>query len=334
MSSYFDLRPVPAATRVELTNRIGDGGLKWSATRFPWVHLQSMSSAGAYKVLSSYTNGPVVGTLYEANTRIKPVITSVKVKKQGELGTTRKFTVTVLAFTDEQLGELQQSYFIPGMTVRVQFGWSRSAGNQPAPAPYEDSTVSEPIAACQMLAKAQGNAVYEGLQGLVSNFSYALTPENYWEGTIEVVSATEPVLGTKLTNSCCPCSRVEKTAEGDTVVVQKPVLHTLFSDIATNFDNLAAYKARLEGPTSFFGFYGYEGEIRNPNGTAPTMTGGFGQAWKALVNKVAEEAEETFISFGALEKAIAAYSLPAAGGENTLGTLDSSNIVIRYHPDV
>jgi len=331
VSSYFDLKPVPPSTRAELASRAGNGGLGWNATKFPWVHLQSMSSKGAYKILSSYTQGPITGTLYESNTRLKPVITSVKVKKQGELGTTRKFTVTILAFTDEQLGELQQSYFIPGMTVRVQFGWSRSADGQPAPAPYEDSTVSEPIAACQMLAKAQASAVYEGLQGLVSNFSYTLTPDNYWEGTIEVVSAAEPVLGTKLTNSCGPCSRIEINPEGDKVVVHKHVLHTFFSDIAVNFDNLDAYKARLEGPSSFFGFYAYEGEIRNPNGTAPS---GWGQAWKVLVNKVAEEAEETFISFGALEKAIAVYGLPSADDVPTLGTLDSNNILIRTHADL
>jgi len=334
VSSYFDLKPVPEGTRRELANRIGAAGTAWNATKFPWVHLQSMSSAGQYRILKSYDTGPINSVLYEANTRLKPIITSVKVKKQGELGTTRRFQVTVLAFTDEQLGELQQSYFIPGMSVRVQFGWSRSATNQPAPAPYEDQGASEPVAACQMLAKAQASPIYEGLQGTVANFTYTLTADNYWECTVEAVSAAEPVLGTKLTNSCCPCSRTEKTAEGDSVVVQKPVLHTFFSDIATNFANLDAYKSRIDGPTSFFGFYSYEGEIRNPNGTAPTITGGFGQAWKALVNKVAEEAQETFISFGALEKAIAAYALPSTGGENTLGVLDSSNIMIRYHPDL
>lgn len=334
MGSYFDLKSVPQITRDELSKRSGALGIAWNATKFPWVHLQSMSTSGAYRILKSYNTGPINTVLYESNNLLKPVITSVKVKKQGELGTTRKFSITLLAFTDEQLGELQQSYFIPGMSVRVQFGWSRSVLDQPAPAPFEDVNASEPEATCQMNAKTATSPVYEGLQGLVTNFSYTLTNNNYWECNVEAISATEPVLGTKITNSCCPCPRLGKTPEGDDVIVQKPVLHTFFSDIAINFDNLNAYRARLEGPDCFFGFYGYEGEIRNPNGTAPTITGGFGQAWKALVNKISEQAEETFISFGALEKAIAAYALPSTGGQNTLGVLSSTNIIIRTHPDL
>jgi len=132
----FGKKNVPNATREEITARGTVKGPIWAAQRMPWVDLRGFASTcNGYKTISSKLDtGP--GTRYEEGyKRTKPVITQVQVKKQGELGTTRSCTVDLIAFTDEQLIALQKCYFIPGMTVRVQWGWSESCAGGKAPAP-------------------------------------------------------------------------------------------------------------------------------------------------------------------------------------------------------
>ena len=148
-SNPFGPKSVPGTTQAELNARGTVKGPIWGAQRMPWVDLRGFaSSCGGYNPISSkLSTGP--GTRYEAGyVRTRPVITEVQVKKQGELGTTRSCTVNLTAFTDEQLIDLQKCYFIPGMTVRVQWGWSVSCTGVAAPQPLA-GPMPDPTAICK-----------------------------------------------------------------------------------------------------------------------------------------------------------------------------------------
>ena len=101
----FRKKIVPQAVRDEIASR-SQKAITWNPTRFPWIKVTSMSDgcSDRYAVLTSLR-----GDLYESGfDKPYPVITGVDVKKQGELGTTRKATVRITAFRDEQLAELQK----------------------------------------------------------------------------------------------------------------------------------------------------------------------------------------------------------------------------------
>jgi len=88
----LEIKPVPGSTKAELDRRGTQLGVTWAAKRMPWIHITSLSSGckGKFMMLTSKASAP----LYEENyIRPLPVVTGVDVKKQGELGTTRKATV-------------------------------------------------------------------------------------------------------------------------------------------------------------------------------------------------------------------------------------------------
>ena len=114
--SVFGKKQVSNIVRDEINARTGKQGIIWSAKRFPWIHITSLSSVPSkYNVLTSRTTARLYETDSNKALRPKPAVTDVTVKKQGELGTTRKATISITCFTDLQLEELQKAFFIPGV---------------------------------------------------------------------------------------------------------------------------------------------------------------------------------------------------------------------------
>jgi len=357
MSNYFSQKSVPDPVRAEIAARGDSRGLRWTAERFPWVHVMSMSSQNV--TLEGYGTG----TLYENNyVRPKPVVTGIQVKKQGELGTTKKVTVNLTAFTDQQLEELRYAYFVPGMTVRVQFGWSTCANGSSVPAPYTTPS-SDPVAICQMRGLASSSPCYEGYQGMISNFSITLNENNWWDCSFEIISAAEPFVGTRIDSACCPCPRKVQGEDGKKTVKNMPQLQAALYDISTDIKQIDRLKGKISamGVQPVFGKYAFEAEIRNPDGTAPSIMGAFADvgtgnatgflegaknlaksAWNARgqvlatgANLVGEFAKESFISFSTLEGMINYFSLMKDDAGNPYGAkLDSRDILIRTHKDL
>ena len=206
MASPFSKKPVPSAVVREFEAR-GDGAklLKWTAQRFPWIHVMSMSGAcgGDYKILGTGpgTTPALLGTnsskaaLKKSGTgKFLPLTTvkSLDVKAQGSLGTTRKATLNFDCSTDEQLEELQKCYFIPGMDVRVQWGWSESCSGE-TKEPLTD-ILPRAIADCKINTRRRNGNSYDGFQGMVGNFKYSLNDSNVWECSIEIISAADQSL--------------------------------------------------------------------------------------------------------------------------------------------
>jgi len=341
MKNPFGKKAVPEKTQREIDARAGKQGILWAAKRFPWIHVTSLSDKceTRYRDLSSVTSRDLYQSDY---VRPYPIVTQVNIKKQGELGTTRKITINLIAFTDEQLKQLSKCYFIPRMGVRVQWGWSQSALGDGIPPLITDRKLSDPVAICLMNAQSAKYPNYNGLQGVVANFTYGLNTNGYWDCVVEVVSATDSFATAKVHEYSCPCARdfQNETPDGGDAkpsTENKSSLYTTLYDLFKNFKPTSAiyYPLLREGvlnPDSInMAQYAY-------NGPARTEKGGDDSSWYegsffgVTVNQ--PDTVEAYISWYALEQAINRNTAPQSGGKYVLGKLDSNGIVLKGHPKV
>lgn len=329
--SIFGKKSVPGTVRTEIEKRQGKSGYTWAAKRFPWIELTSMSS-GCGKQLSSIKGG----ALYEGGSnRPNPIVTNVKVTKQGELGTTKKATVSFTAFTDEQITALERCYFIMGMSCRVEWGWSISATGAGAPGTI-GGQMEDTKAICQINQKAAGSPHYSGIQGLISHFSYGLKDGNQWDCTVEIIAASEAVGGTKINEYSCNCARKyesEEPAGGEKkkTVENKSSLATMFHDLHDDFDAVASsYKSALTAvcPNATITKYNYAAPQRDEAGTEHTTF------WEDWVPFNDPDAYDGYISWATLEAAITTMCIPSKNKQYTLGSLKSPNTLIAGHPQV
>lgn len=333
-SKLFGGKSVPGSVRAEIAARSGPRAIQWNAKKFPWIHVMSCSADCGLKLTSQF------GPLYEAGyKRPKPTVSKVSVKKQGELGTTRKATVGIVAYTDEQLVQLQACFFIPGMTVRVQWGWSVSATGVNAPAPIT-GCMPDARAVCQMNAMSAGNpGAYEGLQGVVGNFKYGLTQEGYWDCEVEVIAASNAVATARMdTHDDDDCAREykqtdPKTGDEKEVVAKRSSLYTKFFDLIHEFNVARGVIASTVGPIAAGGAQIYkmrfEGEDRNEIGGSEQSFWSFGNY----------DTEEPFVSYGTLEAMINAYCIPTNGGPSSpdkfvVGMIRSDDIRLPATPSL
>ena len=313
----FDLKAVPGATQAQINARGTAAGIKWAASRFPWIKLTSRSAlcGGApYSPLSSKDDtGP---GYFGDGVRPKPIITGLDVKKQGELGTTRRATVKLTAFSDDDVVQLQSCYFIPGMSVMVEWGWSVDVnGNRIyAQSPFgSDVEVSKKIRAA-----SEGQPCYEGLQGIVTTFSFNLTEENVWECSIEITAAAENILEVSAENMDCAkeCARGDK--EGKKPAKTHSGLWTFFYDLFDDYDRAS----------SKYSSYGNFAKVsimaagRDADGNEKTSL-------LEDLNVNDKDTEEPFITWATFEKLINKNIIgKGIGGEpnvNPVGRLDTKD---------
>lgn len=336
-TSPFTKKNVPDNVRAEIDARAGKSGILWSAKKFPWIHLTSMSSGcdAKYTELSSLKQGDYRG-LYEENyVRPLPVITGVDVKKQGELGTTRRVTVKIVAYTDQQLIDLQKCYFIPGMDCRVEWGWSEDVLGNRSLGPIGNRELGEAEAICRIKEREKQQTHYSGIQGIVGNFSYSLTSENYWDCSVEIIAAAEAFGPSKVSDYNCSCPREYEREDPDgkskKVVENRSVLYTMFIDLFKSYATAErAYRSTLEdvakqdGKKTTITRYMYEGARRTEKGADDVP-------WYEL--DALKDTTEPYISWATLEAAINAKAIPT--DENnvyTLGKLTSTKMLLTHHP--
>lgn len=343
MSNPFKGIDVPGLVRTELNSRADTSKvLKWTAKRVPWIHVMSMSNAcsGNYSPLGNSAGVPgLFGTtsataLYGVGSRLPlPVVTGIEVGALGNLGSTRKATVKIKAYTDEHLVELQKCYFIPGMDVRVQFGWSESCTGAAPPNVYT-AVVNRAEATCQMHERAKGNTAYDGLQGIVSNFKYNLQPDNTWDCEIEINSPADPFAESNVSDSQCGCARKTKmtTSEGKEIegVAKNGQLYSMLLDIFTDPTNAAQWTSKIKsnkyaGSPALINTVGWSS--RHYFGKARNEAGGDDSSWYEGNRLNPYDTTEQYISYGMLEAAINAYTVPNAVGL-PYGRVDSSGIVL------
>ncbi len=330
--SVFGKKQVSDVVKTEITARTGKQGLLWSAKRFPWFRITSLTSLGTiYRFIDSRFIGNLAGNDNYSAVKPDPAVTSINIKKQGELGTTRKATISITCYTDEQLEDLQKALFVPGLGCRVEWGWNKDCSGTPTPGPV-GSPLTDPDAKVTAAIRAQcdRSTAYDGLQGIVGNFSYGLTKSNTWECTLEVIAAAEAFSRSSAVVQpvgCSKCAREYKNEDGKEIVEQRSHLYTYFADLFTDFEKAkGAYQGALntvagidENKTTI-ALYEYAGKDRDENGADDSNA--FIDFFADMFGSV--DTVEPYISWPTFEAAINLFAIPTStAGDYTLGRLAS-----------
>lgn len=346
MANPFRSRQVPGALKTEFSARSNETTLmKWTTQRFPWIYVLSCaggSCSSKYnqlgqtpQFLSSIVGGRPIGMFgssasngaYNPATKLPyPTITGLSVKAMGSLGTTRKATLKITCYTDEELLELQKCYFIPGLNVRVQWGWNIDCSGNPAPPVITGADMKPGEAVCRINNARKDNANYDGFQGIVGNFGYNLTGDNVWECDIEIISAADPFDESKVSNAKCGCPREVETDQGEKVKAYGPV-YAAFADMYEDGEDHCerilrkCRNPRTGGSLHKWVVYEFEGVERTEDG------GEKDGSWYDGIF-CGEETTETWISFGAFVDIINKMSIPNDGSKFPLGRVDVSDIYL------
>jgi len=342
-TGIFTGKSVPLSVREELTKRASIKGTDdWFASRTNWVSIRSFCTncgdgPGSTKFLSTFKNPAYSDNSMFQGLRPNPVVESVQVKGQGNLGTTRSCTIKIIAFTQEQLNSLVDCYAVPSMSIRVQFGWNKDAQGNLTPAALNSMLANNP-AICEMNQIREINPSYEGLQGIVGKYGISFNKDSmWWELTLEIIAASSPVLARPLqdfTNTCkCETTSVDlKTGENKTSVkkisqFRAAILGYIKKAGNVGFDQ-AAGAAKTYGliDVGDVGLYSIHlnRAIRDELGGSP---GYF--SWAGLKNMAAgvigtAECNEAYITFGKLEKLVSTTSFSTTKeGKSIMGKFDS-----------
>lgn len=220
MADAFSVKSVPGGAKAELAARGNVNALnKWFASRTNWVHVESYCSGCDGSDVNPLFGMKYPDKPYEGGWtgRPKPIVESVQVKQQGNLGTTRQATIKFIAFTDEQMKAMNNCYCVPGMSIRVQFGWSIGAASESQP-PLVEGPMTDNLAICNINTQRESSGIYDGLQGKVSSFSSSFNKDLMaWEITITIVAASSSVLARPLQDhsNMCFCDQEVQNEEGD-----------------------------------------------------------------------------------------------------------------------
>lgn len=223
--SYFQGKEVPDTVYKELRARsrqlakVSSGDSRWAQSRQVWFKLTSLASVnGNTSIRSLSSKAPLqnIGGGYAADTLrpSEPAVTSIKVTKQGQIGTSRKVNVELTFFTDEQLAEWEPYLLVPGISLRAEWGWSVGASEATPENPIPDSIVLDSLASNAILEKVNKNPNYDGIQGPVTNFSYAVEGD-LWKVTVEFIGAATQLASQPINDANCGCACGEKEGDED-----------------------------------------------------------------------------------------------------------------------
>jgi hypothetical protein len=308
---------VPGGLLTELANRAKTTIGLWDGGKAAWVHMMSFSDkcTPTYGIIQSNGN-PEYTAKFQRPT---PNIKSLKVAKQGELGTTRKCTIELQAWTDEQLNSIAQCYFLPGMSVRVQFGWNIDSSGTRAQPPIE-ALLRDSEANCQIFERAGSDACYDGFQGKVTNYQYSLNVDGGWDITLEIISAAAMLAETKVDGTANNCECKARGGDSEVPVSNIDIITSLQTMLPTNDspnelknlglsnDHWAVIRYNTPGRTAF-------GEEKT----------GF-MAW--LSNTFDSDVEESFITVRAFHEIINSYGKP-----DLFGKIDNKGVKLQVkHP--
>jgi hypothetical protein len=333
MSSIFNSKPPGPALVAELAARGSTSIGQWHASKVAWVHIMSFASTcdtyGEGMLASNSSNKDNYIANYE---RPKPGIKSVKVTKQGELGTTRKCSLELQAWNDTQLNAIAKCYFLPGMSVRVQFGWNIDASgantNGPFTAPYTDSRAN-----CKIFAWTEERTPnFDGFQGKITNYSYSLNSDGGWDITLEIISAANLMAETKIesTTNKCECTT---EIDGEEVKLNNNDLAMAIVKVLGDKDSAGPLINSLEGCSEAkdYALVKMDAIARSPFGS---VKDGFFDSKQGFVNTFSGAAargmgtEESYISVQALHEMLNYYSLPSSGKDYVFGKVNTSDVYL------
>jgi len=342
MANPFRSRQVPSSVKTEFSARSNETKLmKWTAQRFPWIHVLSCAGGSCSEKYNELGNDPDISgkplsllggngsvSAYNSETQLPfPTVTGLSVKAMGSLGTTRKATLKLSCYTDEELLELQKCFFVPGLNVRVQWGWNVDCSGNPSPPRFINPSDNLTHVQCEINKRRKDYASYDGFQGIVGNFGYSLNADNVWDCDIEIISPADPFTDSKVSNSDCGCPREVETDGGEKVKSFGPIYAALADMYEDGVD--AAARVFRKCPNPITGRRFHYASVNEFSCVERTEVGGEKDgSWYDGLLFGGEDTTETWISFGAFIDILNHMSIPHDGSKFPLGSIDTSDILL------
>lgn len=179
--SYLTGIPMPTAIVDEINARgTKTGASDWKVKKKAWIKLDSGSSSpysiGGYekRSKSDFYEEASSGRLVA-----KPTINSADINTTGTNGSMRKGTVKFTVYSMSQLKAVQKSYFIPGLSCLVQWGWNIKSDGK-AVSRIDLSTIKSFSSGQQKVQKhikAQKGCM-DAMFGVISDFNWSFDPSS------------------------------------------------------------------------------------------------------------------------------------------------------------
>lgn len=328
MDNLFSAKSVPGGTASELNARASK---KWNPAlgqAKTWAHVMSLAEGSPYPI-TKYSS---FGDAYDGNNRPKALIDNIKISSKGEFGTTKRGTVSLLVFNEEELNQIADAYFIPDMSIRIQWGWTVNAAGAGPPSPMTGPMFDSDAIKAMEGTSASSPATYCGFQGRIISWDVTLQPtENVWKVTLEAVGAGDSISETpaSVASDKCNCKKEvtggagAEDEEKKEVVEKSSNLQAALMELWDSPGFISNIQSGLKGGGEYVAEeIAYPGFSRDENGQEDTS--GF------LWIDADLDARETFISWGTVESLFSRCSAqPWAGAYPGIFEIDSRGIEIN-----
>jgi len=235
----------------------------WFNSKTTWLRITSMAQVGDDKDLrldwilfgglidNSKTNKLRSGyeNIYDQNTnRPMPGVTGLSVQNKGSMGSTRESTFNYTCWDVNQLNILEQLYMTPGISILIEFGWNKDIDNNnilynvsELPPMYDKCATKDII---RNVADSGGH--YDGMQGVVSDFSWSLRPDGGFDCSTTIVSMAEMFLEMETHSTSKGITKKTVDNEGSKSDTENALEENIVATITTTAKLLDEKKLKLD----------------------------------------------------------------------------------------
>lgn len=326
--SLFSNKEVPQSTRTELEGRTRPYYQYGMSGRKTWAHVISMCEGNPYEI--KLQPGASYSSVYE-DSRPKVLLQNISVKAQGEYGSLRRATVELIVFSDAELSKIASAYFIPDMSVRLQWGWSVDCFGQPGPEPITEMGLTDAAAMQQIINRTGALACMDGFQGRVRGWDFTLNKEGAWDVKLDLIAASAAVVDVKVSDKdeSCKCEQqsTATNAEGEEVDETKTEvvgrLEAALIDLIDNENFISTIASQFGGGGKYAAYkLNYPGYSRDETGKEDSGTYMFIEADL--------DAQETYITWSTVESLLThGVAQMNCGGSPCIYKIDSGDMTIK-----
>lgn len=209
-SNVFATKVVPSSVRDELDKRANKTFMTGMSGQKTWADVRSMADNSPIALTTYKTFSEAYGSTGRPNILIQ----SLDIKSHGEYGTLRRANVKLKVFTDDDMNKLAAGYFIPAMSIRIQFGWSLGVGASsqgPITEILEDSQAN-----IKIRERSAATPTYDGFQGRLISWDFSLADDQSWDVNMEIIGAAAAVANISANDEAADCYCEQKSPPAPT----------------------------------------------------------------------------------------------------------------------
>jgi hypothetical protein len=327
-SSIFSAKVVPQSTQTEMEGRTSPYYQYGMSGRKVWAHMISMCENNPYEIRMDAN--PKYSTMY-TDSRPKTLLQSIDIKAQGEYGSLRRGTVNLMVFSDDELNKVANAYFIPNMSVRLQWGWSVDCFGQNGPEPITEMGLPDSVAMQKIIDRVGAYACLDGFQGRVRGWDFSLTSEGVWDVKLDLIAASAAVSEVRVSDKTedCKCEQqsTSTNAEGGEETESKTEvtgrLEAALIDLIDDENFIGEVQATFGGGRKYEAFrISYPGYSRDETGKEDSGT--------TLLIEADLDAEEVYLTWRTIEALLThGVAQQECGGSPCLFKIDSGDVTLK-----